>query len=185
MSLDWRNKMNNNTIFMSGIHGVGKTTICIELQKSLNLSFYSASQIINNVKNEVQPINKKIKNIDSNQDALILGLQKVNKLGKPFILDGHFCLFDAEQNVTNIPEKTFLDINPMVIILIVDNVEEIFSRVQKRDNNTISLQALNELQINEINYAKEISKKLDVELFIHDASRDISYLVDFIRNLKL
>jgi hypothetical protein len=71
--------MDNNLIFVGGIHGVGKTTLCKKLTEELHFNHYSASQLIKMLKSENgdgDNKNKGVKNIDGNQDLLITAINQ-------------------------------------------------------------------------------------------------------------
>ena len=133
----------NNLIFVGGIHGVGKGTFCKKVLSKTNSIHLSCSNLIKWT--EISSIqNKKVK----------------------YILDGHFCLLNKENIISNVPFETFEKINPKGIIIISEEVEVIFKRLNLRDNLSYSIELLQGFQDREIARAKEVAKKLKVELFI-------------------
>lgn len=44
--------MNNGVIFIAGVYGVGKSTICNNLNKSLGIPAYSSSKLISEINGE-------------------------------------------------------------------------------------------------------------------------------------
>ena len=59
------------TIFISGIHGVGKSYICGIINKELGISHYSASSLIREYREDLVAANKAVQNIKVNQSALV------------------------------------------------------------------------------------------------------------------
>ena len=55
-------------IFMTGIHGVGKTTLIRKLQKEIKLSAYSVSDLIRSAGNNIDTSEKNTGNISGNQE---------------------------------------------------------------------------------------------------------------------
>lgn len=65
-----------NIIFIGGIHGVGKGTICKEIESKTDLIHITASQVLK--WNEISASdNKLVENISSTQEKLIFGLKNL------------------------------------------------------------------------------------------------------------
>lgn len=123
------------TIFVAGIHGVGKTYLC-ESIANLGLIFASASQII---KRELIDKNwskeKIVSEADKNQVALICGVEKIKKSHKSndLLLDGHFVL-RTQNDFFLVDQSVFKVLNLDAVILIEDDVEIIAARLEARDS---------------------------------------------------
>lgn len=161
--------MYNNVFFMGGIHGVGKSTICERLCNIYNMQYLSASDVLKWKTINSEQDNKKIKNVIENQDRLIIGLKSVVKEDNLYFLDGHYCLLNKEEAIVQVPMETFRQINPLLLCLIVGDIGDIKQRLQERDKQSYSASLLARMQAAEIDYAKEVSKVLDVPLTIGDA----------------
>lgn len=94
-------------IFISGIHGVGKNYIANILKKYSKINVYSASDLIKKYSEMDTDINKKVFNIESNQQNLISSINIFVK-DELFILLGHFCLFDKHYRIKKLIKKYFL-----------------------------------------------------------------------------
>lgn len=150
-----------NIIFIDGIHGVGKGTICKEITLKTELIHLSASQILK--WEEISNIdNKLVKNITSSQDRLIKGLKNLIKKDESYLLDGHFCLLNSDGIPCRIDEDTFDQINPKAIVIVIDTVEKISKRLEVRDGKVYDIKTLNELQEMEIKYSKYLSDKYSI-----------------------
>lgn len=151
----------NNIIFIGGIHGVGKGTICKKIESKTNLIHITASEILK--WNEISSTsNKLVSNISSTQEKLIHGLKNLIKKDKEYLLDGHFCLLNSFKEPCKIDEETFDNINPKIIAIVIDDVENISKRLENRDNKKYDIIVLNKLQEMEIEYAKYLSKKYNI-----------------------
>lgn len=150
-----------NIIFIGGIHGVGKGTICKKIALETDLIHITASQILK--WEEISDSdNKLVKNITSTQNRLIIGLKNLIKKDKKYLLDGHFCLLNSDGIPCRIDEDTFDQINPKAIAIVIDNVEKIFKRLEARDGKVYDINTLNKLQQMEIEYSKYISNKYSI-----------------------
>lgn len=150
-----------NIIFIGGIHGVGKGTICKEIALKTDIVHLTASQILK--WEEISDSdNKLVKNITSTQDRLIKGLKNLIKKDKKYLLDGHFCLLNSNQVPSRIDEETFDQINPKVIAIVIDDIQEIAKRLETRDGKIYDTKVLNQLQQMETEYAKYLSDKYSI-----------------------
>jgi adenylate kinase len=154
-------EFNKNIIFVGGIHGVGKGTICKEISLNTGLTHLTASQILK-WEEISEDGNKLVENISSTQDRLIKGLKNLVKKEEKYLLDGHFCLLNSDGIPNRIDEDTFDQINPKVIAIVIDDVKKITKRLKARDGKIYDIKVLNELQQMEIEYAKYLSNKYSV-----------------------
>lgn len=121
-------------IFLSGVHGVGKTTLLERIEKDEMIIHTSVSNLIRKAGKRIDSRNKKTKNISQNQNLWkkeLVNLHQVN--GCPLILDGHFCLLDSESKIVILPKNTFEGTDMTKIILKKEDPRIIKERIEKRD----------------------------------------------------
>lgn len=163
---------NCNIFFVAGIHGVGKSTICNKVAQRLNIFTSSSSQIIKEYKGKkITNSGKRVKNIDENQEALLLGLQKIE--AKNILLDGHFVLMNAHGDIEKITESIFQKIRPTAIILLIDTPAEIAKRLESRDCIQYSEKILSQMQDLEERQAVQIAKLISASYLKIDLQADI------------
>ncbi|PCK30041.1 ATP-binding protein [Pseudoalteromonas piscicida] len=171
--------MKRKVIFIGGIHGVGKSTLCNKLVSEFNIPHYSASDLIKRAKQGLFTKNKSVANVSKNQDVLLTALNEF--VDDPcFLLDGHFALFDANHNVQLVPEETFLSIEPVAMCVLTCDVKVVLERIAARDGIQHDKSAYKELNNSELEHAKSVAERLDVPLFIHDTNNDTLELTLFI-----
>lgn len=168
-------------IFISGVHGVGKSYFCNLVKESTGIEVYSASALIAGEKQSGFAKDKLIPDIGDNQQYLLLTLDKLKASRKNFILDGHFCLLNASGEVQRIPYKTFAALRPDAIILLTEKPEVVMSRRRERDNVEFAPQSIEAFQQEEVAYAKEIAASIGAKLFISNGADNLAQAVDFIR----
>lgn len=171
-------------IFISGVHGVGKSYFCKELKAATGIESYVSSKLIGEMKNVSFETDKKTGDIDDNQNYLLEAVEKLKELNPYFVLDGHFCLLDKEGTITRIPEQTFIDLQPEAIVLLTEDVEIIAKRRMDRDGIEIDLEETQKFQDAEITYATEIAQKLGVPIKISAESDDFQSIIDFIKEQR-
>lgn len=167
--------------FIGGIHGVGKSTICRHICSEMSLEYLSASELLKWRDINEDAKNKKVNDIPDTQNRLITGLDNVIQKGKNYLLDGHYCLLNSNNEVVRIPFETFEKINPFSLNLILGDISEIKKRLEKRDNKPYDHSLLEQLQSEELTYAKQLSKNLGITLNI-GTQNDYSELLHLLRN---
>lgn len=157
--------MKNDIIFIGGIHGVGKGTLCERIESELGIVHLSASEVLKWKELNVDSSDKRVTDIDSTQDRLLNNLKGIINPGQTYLLDGHFCLLNKENQIEKVPEDVFIGINPKKIIVVSENPEIISKRLSQRDGRIYETSLLKEMQNTEIEHAKYISNLLGVEMY--------------------
>lgn len=170
-------------IFISGVHGVGKTYFCDQVQKELNISAYPASRLIAEKKKVGFDSSKLVSDIDENQQYLLMAVEELREKEDDFILDGHFCLLDTAGAVTRITPETFTSLRPEAIILLTEKPEIISSRRKERDGKDVTPESIETFQNEEKKYAEEVAAQIGAKLFISTGSDDLLKAIDFIKSL--
>jgi adenylate kinase len=152
---------NFNIIFIAGVHGVGKSHFCTQLKNTFKAPIFSASQLIKEVKMAEIDINKKVIDAEKNQEHLIIALKGIKTTSKIILLDGHFCLLN-DNGIINVPEEIFHKMPLKAIFVLYDYPEKIYQRMKNRDNTTLSVDIISELQYKEIERAEFIANLINI-----------------------
>jgi len=176
--------MDKNIIFVGGIHGVGKTTLCKKITDELHIKHISASQLIKMLKNgDSDNRDKGVKNINSNQDLLIAAIDQYLDKSAPAILDGHFCLLNTKHEIKRIPKETFAAISPIAIITLHDAVANIENKITRRDGINYNVKLLSSFQDEEISHSADVANYLEIPHLLFDVSDNITGLINFITKI--
>ncbi|NER82369.1 MAG: AAA family ATPase [Leptolyngbya sp. SIO1D8] len=175
--------LNRKLIFVAGIHGVGKTTLCNELSSKFSMEHFSASDLIAKEKEEQHLRNKRVENIGGNQDHLIVAINKSFNKTNWYLLDGHFCLLNQENKITRIPYSTYEGISPTAVLVLVDESANIYDRLSSRDNTRYDLAMLKAFQEEEITYAEYIRDRLKIPYLQSNPVEDKEDIFTFIDSL--
>jgi adenylate kinase len=163
--------MKGNIIFIGGIHGVGKGTLCKKVADELNMVHLTASDVLKWSDFTEDPTNKRVKDIKSTQDRLLENLDRIIQPQKTYLLDGHFCLQNNEGVIEKVPDDIFIGINPIKIVLVTEEPEEIGRRLFQRDGKEYDVNLLKQMQEIEKEHALHISQLLGREFYeIHSDS---------------
>ncbi|WP_018391812.1 ATP-binding protein [Bacillus sp. 37MA] len=175
--------MNKNIVFISGIHGVGKTTFCKYLEDRTGTKSYSAGTLINEYINNPS-ISKEVSNVNGNQEILVSSIQRII-LEDSFILDGHFCLLDKNSTIQQIPVETFSALSPKLFIVLYDDIKIIQERLNSRDAKVYDASLLEELQQQEISYSSHVANLLNIPVIHHCSSHDYEEITSILIDLNL
>lgn len=170
-------------IFIAGVHGVGKTTLCKDVAAKFNIEHFSASNLISRSKEEKYLRSKRVENIVGNQDDLVVAINKHFNSTKWYLLDGHFCLLNKDNEITQIPYSTYEGISPSAILVLVDKPENIYARLSSRDSIRHDLALLRSFQEQEILYAEDIKDRLSIPYLISNPIENKNDIFTFIKSL--
>lgn len=154
-------------IFISGVYGVGKSTLCSNIASKLHLSYYSAGDLISEINGEVYGKNKVVKNKYANQDILISQLNEKLKENDLILLAGHFCILGKDGDIEVIPIEKYDEMHISAIILLEAEINEIIDNLKGRDGKSYSRLQVEDLMRKERDLANAVSKRLEVPIFIH------------------
>lgn len=103
-------------IFISGVHGVGKSYFCDIVKESLGINTYTASSLIADEKKQYFSSDKLSVDIEDNQYHLLNAVKRLESAGNKYILDGHFCLLNSKKEIVRIGIDTFLNLQLQAIV---------------------------------------------------------------------
>lgn len=152
-------------LFVGGIHGVGKSTLCDSTFAPAGYHCVTASSLIRLAKTHSDR-GKLVDEISDNQVALLKQLEVEKETRSHLLLDGHFCLLNGQGLVEPIEIDVFKAMAPSALLLVKCEPEVIAARLNNRDRKSWSPEMLRDFQAAEENHAVQISKSLRVELTI-------------------
>lgn len=168
-------------IFLGGIHGVGKNTMCTLIEKEMDIVHLTASDLIK--WSEISPDinNKEVSDVDETQNRLISALRGTIAPSKEYILDGHFCLLRPGGDISRVPFETFRAINPCAIAVMTEKPSIINKRLSRRNKKEYPVDLIRAFQQEEVSWAEEVSSKLNIP-FLEIHGNNPKMLQDFIRD---
>jgi predicted transcriptional regulator/adenylate kinase len=156
-------KKTGKNVFVVGVHGVGKSSMCDTYAKKHATNHKTASELIKREKEDAVSTNTKtVKDITGNQELLISAVSKILNSGENLILDGHFVLVNNENKLTPLESKVFSDLSINAVIAVYDESRSIEERAKTRDGDSLSHDLINDFQKLELARAEEVSKELRI-----------------------
>lgn len=163
-------------IFIAGVHGVGKTTLCSGIADSQGFIHKSASQLIREAKASAIDLNSKaVADIPGNQQLLIDAVSRIAQSGKTLLLDGHLALLNSTRKAEALSTKVFADLGIDGIVMIHDKPSSIVERLKQRDGGGIGFDEIKALQLLENKRAKIVTGELGLPLFRIKAFDDSNF----------
>ncbi len=151
-------------IFVTGIYGTGKSTLCRNLAAQYQVEHVIASQLIYSYLQKQPPIDKRISDIERNQYILLEALKEYSSSSLFQILEGHSCLLNQVNEVEYVPEKVFDKLCLSGILLLTSNIPMVAKILQDRDQVKYNVRTLEKLQYAETEYVRYLSKKAEIPL---------------------
>lgn len=152
-------------IFVAGVHGVGKSTLCAALAKKEGILHRSAGQIIREA--DVRALSddtKVVRDIDHTQKLLVAGVDRIRSGSRSLLLDGHFALINGSGEVEPIALEVFDALALDRIVLVHDSPREIRRRLIARDKDAFPVSTLAELQSVEVHTAEAVARAFAIPL---------------------
>ena len=171
-------------IFVAGIYGVGKSTLCEKLSRELSIPFYSSGDLISKVNGELYGANKVVKDKNKNQNILAEAVSQISMMYPSILLAGHFCIFNKNTEVDILPEEVFSQLNIQKIILLEASEEVIINHLCKRDGKTYSVDQIAALKGAEYAQALKVASEIKKPLIVHQMKFCDSDVDEIITKIK-
>ena len=158
-------------MFIGGVHGVGKTTICKASLDPLGFDCISASELIRRHVT-MHKTDKRVRNVGKNQDVLVTESNKEKSKSLLYGLDGHYCLLNKDGVIERLSIEVFRSLGFDLLALVDSTVDEVVKRLQARDGTKWSKKTVSALMSAERTHARRVAKALNMPLVVLDAQKE-------------
>lgn len=175
--------LKGSTIFIAGVYGTGKSTMCSALSERLHIPAFSAGDLISAINGEQYGVNKAVADKDNNQALLAERVRELNHENGQIILAGHFCIFNADNGVEVLPESVYSALDVTRIVLLETDIQTIIANLRRRDGKDYSEKSVSTLIEKEREQSERISKQLKCPLDIYKMTftdRDSDYVASLL-----
>ena len=154
--------------FVGGVHGVGKSTACVEVASAMGLRVHTASAVIRSERElPDSDQGKLVADVKANQQLLIRGVRKLLAEGPGLqILDGHFALRTLHESIECIGVDVFDQLCVQTFVCYQDDPAAILRRLRERDAGSSTVAEIAALQDAEIRHAKLVARRLSRPLHL-------------------
>lgn len=158
------------TIFIAGVHGVGKTYLAKPAAIRLGMTYGTASQLIREERGRATwDEAKKVGDVAQNQQALITAVRRVKAAGESLVLDGHFVLRTAVDAHQRLASSVFHDLGCTAVVLLTCPVAVIRARLSSRGDQSWSDDEIARFAHAEAEHAVSVSSTLAIPLAMLEA----------------
>jgi len=154
-------------VFVGGVHGVGKSTLCKRSFSPIGYRCVTASSLITAGGQRTNK-EKLVNDAVDNQAVLLEQLRTAKKQYCRLLLDGHFTLINSQGQIEPIEPEIFRTMKLNQLILIKGCSDEISSRLKERDGKKWTSSFLKKFQSEEEAHARYISEEIDIPLQVFD-----------------
>jgi adenylate kinase len=168
--------------FLGGAHGAGKSVLAAEVAAEIGARVLSASELIREEGAEPSTHDKRVTDIDSNQERLLRALERQRAIEARILLDGHYCLRSQSGAAVAIAFDIFARIAPNALLLLDADPSQIVERLRERDAVRYDAAAVEELVACEMSTAMTVSAQLRVPLGVVRAPDALQRAVSFLKS---
>ena len=176
--------LKGSTIFIAGVYGTGKSTMCSALSEILHIPAFSAGDLISAINGEQYGTNKAVSDKSNNQVLLAERVRQLTQENEKIILAGHFCIFNADNGVEVLPESVYPALNISRIILLETDTQTVITNLRRRDGKDYSVKSVSVLIEKEREQSERIAKQLNCPLDIYQMTftvKDSEYIASLLR----
>jgi adenylate kinase len=163
------------TVFLAGIHGVGKGFLGAPVAASLGIAHNTASQLIREEKGRATwGAGKHAAELDDNQQALVTAIERKQAQGKDLLVDGHFVLRNIDGDMICLSKDIFEKMHLCGVIVLTDEAEIIARRLEIRDGIANSVESISELAALEKMHAHHVCNSLGIKIIVIEKPDEVS-----------
>lgn len=153
------------TLFVGGVHAVGKTFVLKPVCEELGVRHATASQLIKEQRGlENWTVSRQVDDVDENQRALVAAVKRLAKEGKPVVLDGHFVLRRRAGVHEKIGAETFAHLMVQGVLLLEAPSETIGERLMRRGDVTWEPSEIEAFSKLEREHSEDVCQQLGLPL---------------------
>ncbi|KWF29041.1 hypothetical protein WL84_10015 [Burkholderia cenocepacia] len=153
------------TIFVGGVHAVGKTYVLQPVCEELGVRHATASQLIKEQRGLANwTVSRQVDDIDENQRALVAAVQRLEEGGETVVLDGHFVLRRGVDIHEKIGVETFAQLIVQGVILLEAPGETVAERLRQRGDTTWKQSEIEAFAGKELEHAQTVCTQLGIPL---------------------
>lgn len=153
------------TLFVGGVHAVGKTFVLKTVCERLRLRHATASQLIREQRGLASwTVSRQVADIDENQAALIAAVRRLELGDEKVVLDGHFVLRRGANVHEKIGVDTFAQLMFKGVILLEAPAGIIADRLLTRGDSTWAPSEIEAFAQAESEHSESVCQQLKIPL---------------------
>lgn len=151
-----------HVIFVGGVHGVGKSSMCASVAETMGAVHYTASTLIREAKHEaLSSTTKRAQDVLGNQELLLKRFfELTSNFPESVLLDGHYTILNTHGEFIKLSPDLFASLGISCFICIQDEAGSIVERLKERDGNSHSIEEIDRHQHAELSHAAMVAQAL-------------------------
>lgn len=159
-------------VFATGIHGIGKTTLCSALSEALQMPLVTASSLISEARGHSQNPEKLNSEIEENALHFKRAVQELSRVHERLLIDGHTVLLTNSGVPHRVSRAIFEELPITCFLILYNEVGLVRSRLASTGILKLSEQFLAEFQNEELLYALSLAGNMQSDVVVARASED-------------
>ncbi|MEK6667661.1 MAG: ATP-binding protein [Pseudomonadota bacterium] len=153
------------TLFVAGVHAVGKTYLLQPVCEQLGYRHATASQLIREQRGQSNwTVSRQVGSVDENQLALVAAVDRLRAEGQTLVLDGHFVLRVGVNQHQVIEMDVFSKLQLKGVLLLEAPSDVVAERLAHRGDDTWTLDEIARFAEQERAHAQAVCRHLGVPL---------------------
>lgn len=153
------------TLFVAGVHAVGKTYLLKQVCANEGYRHATASQLIKEQRGLANwTVSRQVDCVEENQRALVAAVERLNSRMQTLVLDGHFVLRVGVNRHQAIDVDTFAKLQVTGVLFLEAPPEVVAARLAQRGDETWGADELAAFAQHELTHAQAVCLHLDVPL---------------------
>jgi adenylate kinase len=159
-------------IFATGIHGIGKTTLCSALSNLLQIPHVTASTLIKEARGLSESPEKLNSEVEENALHFKRAAQKLSPVHECVIIDGHTVLLTEAGMFHRVSRVIFEELPITCFLILYNEVGLVHSRLASTGVSALSKQSLAEFQNEELLYALSLAGGIRCDVVVAHTSEE-------------
>lgn len=153
------------TLFVAGVHAVGKTYLLQPVCEQLGYRHATASQLIREQRGQPNwTVSRQVDSVDENQWALVAAVDRLRAEGQTLVLDGHFVLRVGVNQHQAIDVDVFSKLQLQGVLLLEAPSDVVAGRLAQRGDDTWAIDEIATFAEQEHAHAQAVCQHLGVPL---------------------
>lgn len=153
------------TLFVAGVHAVGKTYLLQPVCEQLGYRHATASQLIREQRGQPNwTVSRQVDSVDENQQALLAAVDRLRAEGQTLVLDGHFVLRVGVNQHQAIDADVFAKLQLKSVLLLEAPPDVVAERLAQRGDDTWTIDEIATFAALEHAHAQALCQYLGVPL---------------------
>lgn len=155
------------TLFVAGVHAVGKTYLLQPVCEQLGYRHATASQLIKEQRGQANwTVSRQVDSVDENQLALVAAVDRLRAEGQTLVLDGHFVLRVGVNQHQAIDADVFAKLQLKGVLLLEAPPDVVAERLAQRGDDTWAIDEIETFAALEHARVQAVCQSLGVPLLI-------------------